>query len=133
MNIDMNSLVDLTVLRNARNKAEKLRNVLGGPPPVDGICPERDSCDVCRQARMSSKAYMSYVYAGFEIDGLISRIVCYSDMESRMSLNPSNSKSDFERFYISFTDKYDSEYKKAEDKIRDQIERHGWFEPEEDQ
>jgi len=93
------------IISSAWDRTRKLRARLGGSPVVSGLCPLRDSCDVCRAARKASAAYAEHT----DIEGYINlvvfgRIKANSWNESEV---PYMTSAERDAFYARFSTKFD--------------------------
>lgn len=76
--------LDLNPISEARKLVPGFRKRLGDAPEVEGLCPNKDSCDICREARKASKLYMAYIYTGWDVGDIVRLCNIYSDSESRI-------------------------------------------------
>jgi len=96
---------DPNPISEARKLVPQFRKQLGDAPEVEGLCPKKDSCDICRNARKASKFYMAYVYTGWDIDAITGLCEIYSDLESRIYGKDENTR--LESLYKSFGEQMD--------------------------
>jgi hypothetical protein len=105
----------------ARKLVSQFRQRLGERPGVEGLCPNKDSCDICREARKASNLYIAHLYAGWDIDAIIRLCEIYSDSESRIFGKDENTR--LKSLYESF----DEDLEKIRQKVNKSLKEYQYL------
>lgn len=106
----------------AWEKAENLLASVGDAPEVQGLCPLKDNCDVCKKARREDVRYKEHMYAKWAAQFVIENVRTMSHIESSMGTSGAT-KEQCDKFYDEFDKEFAEVYKVKSALVSDYLQK----------